>query len=41
MKIDVGKQLVFPNIIQTMQRPDIVIWSQNDKKLVMELTVPW
>jgi len=42
MKVDLGKQLVFPNIIHTAQRPDIVIWSPNDRKLVMvELTVPW
>ena len=42
MKVDLGKQLVFPNIIHTAQRPDIVLWSPNDKKLVMvELMVPW
>ena len=42
MKVDLGKQLFFPNIIHTAQRPDIVIWSPNDRKLVMvELTVPW
>ena len=42
MKVDLGKQLVFPNVVHTTQRPDIVIWSPNDKKLVMvELTVPW
>ena len=42
MKVDLGKQLVFPDIVHTTQRPDIVIWSPKDKKLVMiELTVPW
>ena len=42
MKVDLGKQLVFPNIIYTAQRPDIVIWSPNDRKLVMvKLTVSW
>ena len=42
MKVDLGRQLVFPNIIHTAHRPDIVIWSPNDRKLVMvELTVPW
>ena len=42
MKVDLGKQLVFPNIIHTAQRPDIVLWSPNDKKLVIvELTVRW
>ena len=41
MKVELGKQLVYPNIIHTAQRPDIVIWSPNDRKLVMvELTVP-
>jgi len=41
MKVDLGKQLVFPNIIHTAHRLDIVIWSPNDRKLVMvELTVP-
>ena len=39
MKVDLGKQPVFPNIVHTAQRPDIVIWSPNDRKLVMvELT---
>ena len=42
MKVDLGKQLFFPNIIHTAQRPDIVIWSPNDRKLMMvELTVSW
>ena len=42
MNVDLGKQLFFPNIIHTAQRPDIVIWSPNDRKLMMvELTVPW
>ena len=42
MKVDIGKQLFFLNIIHTAQRPAIVIWSPDDRKLVMvELTVPW
>ena len=42
MKADLGIQLVFPNIVHTTKRPDIVIWSPNDKTLVkVELTVPW
>ena len=42
MKADLGIQLVFPNIDHTTKRPDIVIWSPNDKTLVIvELTVPW
>jgi len=35
MKVDLVKQLFFPNIIHTTKRPDIVIWSPNDRKLVM------
>ena len=39
--MDVGEKLVFPNILQTTLRPDIVIWSQEIKCLAMvELTVP-
>ena len=42
MSVDLGKKLVFPNIVQTTLRPDIVIWSTRDKRLMMiELTVPW
>ena len=42
MLVDLGKKLVFPNIVQTTQRPDIIIWSQKNKCLAMiELTVPW
>ena len=42
MKVDLGNQLVFPNIIHTAQRPAIFIWSPDDRQLVMvELTVPW
>ena len=35
-------KLVFSEIVQTTLRPDIVIWSQQSKKLIaIELTVPW
>ena len=41
MSVDLGKKLVFPNMVQTTLRPDIVIWSTRDKRLMMiELTVP-
>ena len=41
MKVDLGKQLVFPNINHVKQRPDIVICLLNDRKLVMvRLRVP-
>lgn len=42
MKVDLGQRLVFPDIVQTTLRPDIVIWSSKNKRLVIiELTVPW
>ena len=42
MLVDLKKKVVFPNIVQTTLRPDIVIWSEKNKRLAMiELTVPW
>ena len=42
MKVDLGRKLVFPACIQTTLRPDIVMWSAQDKHVVMiELTIPW
>ncbi len=42
MEVDLGRRLVFPNVVQTTLRPDIVLWSETGKKLVtIELTVPW
>ena len=42
MEVDLGKRLVFPDVVQTTLRPDIVLWSKAGKKLiVIELTVPW
>jgi hypothetical protein len=42
MDVDLGKKLVFPSIVQTNLRPDIVLWSEKGKKLIMiDLTVPW
>ena len=36
IKVDLGEELLFfPNIIHTAQRPDTVIWSPNDRKLVI------
>ena len=40
--VDLKKKLVFPNVIQTTLRPDIVLSSMISKAIVMiELTVPW
>jgi len=42
MEVDLGKKLVFPDIVQTTLRPDIVLWTKTGKKLIaIELTVPW
>ena len=42
MRTDSKNKLVFSEIVQTTLRPDIVIWSQQSKKLIaIELTVPW
>lgn len=43
MQADLDKKLVFPrNIVVTTSRPDIVLWSNSTKHVVMvELTVPW
>ena len=42
MKVDLERKLVFPEIVHTTLRPDVVIWSVQAKKLIaIELTVPW
>ncbi|KAK7901244.1 hypothetical protein WMY93_018013 [Mugilogobius chulae] len=43
MEADLDKQLKFPpHIAETMLRPDIVLWSNSSKQVLMiELTVPW
>ncbi len=40
---DIGRKLVFPQkIATTALRPDIVLWSERSRQVVMvELTVPW
>ena len=40
---DLNEALHFPShIVQTRERPDIVVWSENIKRiLLVELTVPW
>ena len=40
---DVDRQLAFPTeITSTRQRPDLVIWSVNSKKVIItELTIPF
>ena len=42
MEVDFEKRLVFPALVQTTIRPDIILWSKTGKKLiVIELPVPW
>ena len=42
MEVDLGRWLVFQDIVLTTLRPDIVLWSKAGKKLiVIELTVLW
>ncbi len=42
MKVDLQQKLVFPDVVQTNLRPDIVIWSTAPKKMILlELTAPW
>ena len=40
--VDLKKKLYFPSVVQTTLRPDAVLWSPSDKKIIIiELTVPW
>ncbi|KAL7850245.1 hypothetical protein SRHO_G00195940 [Serrasalmus rhombeus] len=41
MRVDLGRRLQFPEVVQTSLRPDIVLWSSKDQKIILvELTVP-
>ncbi|XP_057673103.1 uncharacterized protein LOC130904394 [Corythoichthys intestinalis] len=42
MRVDLGRKLFFPQVVHTLLRPDVVIWSEEAKKIILiELTVPW
>ncbi|KAI8492574.1 hypothetical protein Bbelb_296150 [Branchiostoma belcheri] len=42
LRVDLGRKLQFPKVVQTKLRPDAVLWAEAEKKLVLvELTVPW
>ncbi|KAK0140746.1 hypothetical protein N1851_022262 [Merluccius polli] len=42
MRVDLGRKLHFPQVVQTSLRPDMVIWSEEAKKVILiELTVSW
>lgn len=42
MKVDLRGSLQFPQFVQTTLRPDVVLWSEEGKKIILiELTVLW
>ncbi|KAH3854464.1 hypothetical protein DPMN_097006 [Dreissena polymorpha] len=42
MQVDIDNKLVFPSIVHTNLRSDIVLWSEAVKRLIIiKLTVPW
>ncbi|XP_021358056.1 uncharacterized protein LOC110453438 [Mizuhopecten yessoensis] len=42
MNVDLDRKLVFPGIVETTLRPDMVIWTEQSRHLIaIELTVPW
>lgn len=42
MMVDLEKSLVFSQVIQSSLRSDVVLWSEQAKKVILiELTVPW
>lgn len=42
LRADLGRKLTFPSIVHTNLRPDIVVWSEQAKRVILvELTVPW
>lgn len=41
MRVDLGRKLLFPQVVQTSLRPNLVMWSKEAKKIILiELTVP-
>ncbi|KAI8506762.1 hypothetical protein Bbelb_152030 [Branchiostoma belcheri] len=42
LRVDLGRRMHFPQVVQTNLRPDAVLSSEDGKKIVIiELTVPW
>jgi len=42
LEVDIGKKLVFPDIVHINLRQEIILWSEMGKKHIMiELTLPW
>ena len=41
MRVDLGRRLLFFQVVQTPLRPDVVLWSEEARKIILiELTVP-
>ena len=41
-RVDLNRRLFFPDVVHTNLRPDIVLWSEKGRKIILvELTVPW
>src|SRR4029434_3672651 len=41
MRVDLGRKLHVPQVVQTSLRPDMVIWSEEAKKIfLIECTIP-
>ena len=42
MRVDLGRKLHFPQVVETSLKPDMVIWSEEAKRIMLiVLTVPW
>jgi len=42
MRVDLGRRLLFLDVVQTSLPPDVVIWSDSLRQIiVIELTVTW
>jgi len=42
LRVDLGRKLVFPEIVHTTLRPDMVLWAPLARIIIIvELTVPW
>lgn len=41
-RVDLGEKLQFPQVVQTTLRPDVVIWSEEARRIILiDLTIPW
>ena len=40
IRVDLGRKLHFPQVVQTSLRPDMVIWSEEAKKIILGTNRP-